>query len=142
MGNVMSENEFLKLVDNYTDQDESVLGDLLNIVTQKYNRMVEREKNRRDSAHYKAMRDLLDQIWVERIFNKKNPKLFDNTSCCTMLDAMINTYPTCDAGCQAGEELLEHYAKSVKALGWKSDDQFIKDVRECSEWLEKLYEKY
>lgn len=138
----MNKQEFIKIVDNYTNQDESVLGDLLNIVTNKFNRMVEREKTRRDSAHFKAARDLLDEIWREKIFNKKKPKVFDNSTCCLMLDAMSEIYPTLEGGCPAATELIEHYYKSMKALGWRPNDGFIKDVREKEEWLEKLYNKY
>jgi len=138
----MNKQEFIKHVDEYSDQDESVLGDLLNIVTIKFNRMVEREKNRRDSAHFKAARDLLDEIWRDKIFNKKNPNVFDNSTCCLMLDAMSEIYPTLEGGCPAATELIEHYYKSIKALGWKSDDNFIKHIRGKEEWLEKLYKKY
>jgi hypothetical protein len=56
----MNKQEFLQHVDEYTNLDESVLGDLLKIVSTKYTRMVEYEKKRRDSAHFKAARDLLE----------------------------------------------------------------------------------
>ena len=137
----MNKQEFLQHVDEYTDQDESVLGDLLNIVTTKFNRMVQHEKNRRDSAHFKAARDGLDQVWADRV-NVKNPKLFDKTTCACLLDAMSEVYPTCEGGCDAGDQLLKHYSKSVRELGWEPDDCFIKDIRGKSEWLELLYKIY
>ena len=137
----MNKQEFIKFVDDYSDHDESVLGDILNILTNKYNRMVQREKKRRDSAHLKGAMDLLSQIWSDKIY-KKNPKLFDKTTCCSLLDAISEVYPNIHGGSLAGIELLEHYAKSVRALGWEPEDDFIRDIREKSDWLKKLYAKY
>ncbi len=135
----MDKNTFIKFVDAYTETDESVLGDLLNTVTTKFNRMVEREKNRRDSAHLKAASDMLGHIYYSTIYKKKNPKLFDNETCCALLDAMSEVYPNVVGGSVAGKTLLEHYAKSAKALGWEPEDAFILKVRGKSEWLRKLY---
>ena len=138
----MNKQEFLKLVDNYTDRDESTLGDLLNIVTTKFNRMVEREKNRRDSAHLKALHCLLDEVTCDKILDKTNPELFGNMACCSLLDAISEVYPTAKGSSICGKALLKHYAKSVHALGWKPNDYFIKDVRGKEEWLRRLYSAY
>ena len=138
----MNKQEFIKFVDDYTEVNESVLGDILNIVTAKFNRMVQREKDRRDSAHLKAAFDMIGHIYYMLLYEKKNPKLFDNMTCCSLLDAMSEVYPNIVGGSVAGKKLLEHYAKSARALGWEPEDSFIRDIRGKSEWLRKLYEKY
>lgn len=132
----------LRQVQEYINRDPSILGDLFKLVSDNWNLMVEAQRKERSSQHLFALGEMLDNLWAIAIHKKKNPRLFSNVECCTILEAIDAVDPDCIGGSPARKELLLHVAKSMKALGWHPDDDFITKIRKKRNLLNNLYKNF
>lgn len=134
--------EFLQKVQKQIDSDASILGDLFKLVSDNWNKMVEAQRNERESTHLRALGEMLDNLWSLTVYKRKVPSLLTNMECCTILEALDAVDPSCTGGSEARKQLFAHIANSCRALGWKPDDTFIKDIRGKSELLTNLYKNF
>lgn len=61
-----------------------------------------------------------------------------------LIDAIKFRYPNGydSAACDMDKEILNKFVVAAKAKGFTPEDSFIKDIREFSDLLRKLYEQY
>lgn len=135
----MHENEFMKMVERQVAEQPDTLGKLFKFVADHWNTMVEAQRNERESTHRHALQEMLDNLWAISIHNKREVRLFTNLECCTILEAVDAVNPTCEGHSNASRELLDHLAKSFRALGWTPDCEFIKNIRQKSKLVSNLY---
>ena len=138
----MQKKELLELVKREVAVQPHLLGELLKLVADHWGDMVEAQRKERESSHRHALRQMLDNLWSLHLHKRKNPRLFTNMECCTILEAVDAVYPTGKGGCPAETELLDHLAKSFRALGWSPDSTFIKDTMGKAELVRALYENF
>lgn len=134
--------ELLQEVNEFIQENPSILGDLFKIVSDNWNRMVEAQRNERESTHLYALGEMLDNTWALHLSKKEKARLFTNMECCTLLEAVDAVDPKCIGRSPIRKELLTHLTKSIQALGWKPDDDFIVNIRNKKELLENLYNSF
>lgn len=139
---MMGEKEFLEVVEREVKQNPRLLGQLFKLVSDQWNAMVEAQRNERESTHRQALAEMLNNLWALTLYKKKNPRLFTNFECCTILDAVDAVDPKCGGGSSAMNELLAHLAASFRALGWTPECDFIRDIRKKSEMVKNLYRNF
>lgn len=129
----------IKQIKEWVSEDPTLLGSLLKLVANDFDALRESEKNRRDSDHFYALVEMLDNTWAFTLANVKKPKLYSNLECVTLLEACDIVMPDAKGKSPAQEQLLKHLAKSCKALGWKPDDDFITNIRKKKRFMTALY---
>jgi hypothetical protein len=134
--------ELLKRIVQYAQNDPSIYGDLMKLVSDNWKEMVEAEKNKRESSHAGSLVWMLDHLWTDRIHGKKNPRLFSQTECCELLDPISSVMPEGVGYSSAQGQLLALFAESCRALGWEPEQGFISDIRDKSKFLTALYKNY
>lgn len=134
--------ELLKKVQDFIHEDPSILGNLFKLVSDNWDRMVEAQRNERESAHLCALEEMLDNLSSVHLYGKRSPRLFTNLECCTLLEAIDATNRKGIGGSPMRKKLLAHAAKSMRALGWQPDDDFIVNIRKKQQLLENLYRNF
>lgn len=138
----MLEKEFMKIVEREVSQRPRMLGVLFKYISDNWNKMVDTQRNERESSHLHALGMMLDNLWALHMHGKKNPRLFSNMECCTILDAVDAVDPECTGGSPARRDLLRLLADSFRALDWTPECSFIKHVRNKSELVGNLYKNF
>ncbi len=138
----MDKDQLLNLVEREVSQQPLLIGDLLILIGNNWNNAITEQRELRDSKHLHFLSEMLDNVWSMSLYKKPNARLFSNFECCTILDACDAVMPKAIGGSDSKKRLLRHLAESCRALGWRPDDNFIKDIRGKQEWLQNLYNNH
>lgn len=139
---MQSKEQIIKAVEDYSQFDPTILGDLLQYIGRKWEETRKAEASRRDSQHRGALAEMVDNLWAIALYRKKNAKLWSNLECCTLLDACAVVMVNGKGSSEAQRAVARHLAASCRALGWKPKDDFIRNIRKQEEFLAALYEQH
>ena len=136
--------KLLEMIEDEVNANPKLLGEIFKYISQKWELMVETQRNERESSHRYALREMVLNTWSFCISGKKSPKLFSNLECCTLLEAADAIYVNGNPGAAspAERELLQHLSDSISALGWKPEEDFIRHIRKKEAFLKGLYENF
>ena len=129
------QQELIDLLQVEIEKDPLFIADIQQLCVDNWGEYVEKINKRRKSEHVNSLREVL-YLAAPKI-NHKLPK----TKCIRMMDGIRFVFPDGFKSCssEADFAVMWSFVLSVKNLGWKPEDQFIKSVRDYGDYLFMLY---